>query len=120
MDYFHRVGLSSCANTATHAVMAIDLAIIERLGGLEYVAARIGMTANGLQRYTRDKAEVPPVRQRQLMALAEELRRKLNWRDFHRRVETPALMEGIPDDRGHDGARAGRDDGGGGPVAFVY
>lgn len=105
--------------------MAIDMAIIERLGGLERVAERIGMTANGLYRYTRDAAEVPPARQRQLMALAQELGKRLAWRDFHQRVETPALMKGTPNDTSDTGRRrrqqpARPHDGGGGPVAFVY
>jgi len=112
-----RHGLPACANTATHALMAIDLMIIERLGGLDYVAGRIGMTANGLRRYTLDNAEVPPARQRQIMALAEELGKRVNWRDFHRRVATPRLHKGKID--GGTGS-PGRDDGGGGSAAFVY
>ena len=66
--------------------MAIDPDLIKRLGGSKKVAAGLGITPNGLWRYTRPGADIAPKRQRQLIALAEAAGVPLDFSDFHRGV----------------------------------
>ncbi len=77
-------GLAGICESRNAGRVAIPSKIIRELGGPKKVAAALDMTPSGVWRYTQPGAEVPPRRQRALVALARQLGVALDFPDFYR------------------------------------